>query len=688
MGNLWTAHAQKLVNQDKISIQLLGKAYQDSIVLRWAPENPELWRLGNEYGYIIERAIIKQNNQLIEDIASTKEVIVSSLNPVKLQKLQNWKPYIEDDYVFLGAAAIYDDSFLTEIEGNDMVSLYNQTKQEYNRFMFALWGANNSQQCADLAGLRFVDKNVEANTEYYYQVYINLPEKSRQEIDTGKIIVDSGKLDKLVAPTRVQVYFRNNVADISWENFYSSKIFIGYFVERSLDGVNYERLESAPMPVSYEDDQPSARIHYHDSVDNSSTYHYRVRGITPFAELSPPSKVVSGKNQIDIKQINPKIIQINPNSSEGIELTWEFPEKYHSVLKGFQVVKALQQAGPYQAASDTLPPTQFSYQDKAILGTSYYMIRALDTLGNMTYSVPHLVQPMDSIPPAAPIEIEGKIDSLGVVHLHWKLNEEPDLYGYRVFRANSRHEEFIQVSKELIQDTVFTDTVSLNTLTPKVYYKLFAVDFRYNSSKYSEVVAIKRPDTIPPIAPLLQNYEVFDTAIVLKWVPSHSSDVVQHQLWRRNFENSPWIEIERWDSLKIEKLKQFQDSAIVPGRTYTYRFVAIDDSDNQAFSEPIQIETIDRGIRKAVQKFEGKVDRKNRKIILSWDYPTTEVIERIVLYRAKKEEAFRAYKAILPSESIFQDKNLKINTIYKYKLQVFFQSGSQSRLSKTLELRY
>ena len=63
-----------------------------------------------------------------------------------------------------------------------------------------------------------------------------------------------------------------------------------------------------------------------------------------------------------------------------------------------------------------------------------------------------------------------------------------DLYGYRVFRANSKHEEFSQITVESVFYSHYTDTISLQTLTKKVYYKILAVDQRQNWSEFSSIL--------------------------------------------------------------------------------------------------------------------------------------------------------------------------------------------------------
>src|SRR6056297_3068879 len=141
---------------------------------------------------------------------------------------------------------------------------------------------------------------------------------------------------------------------------------------------------------------------------------------------------------------------------------------------------------------------------------NYYVIQAVDTAFNVSSSIPAAVTLIDTIPPAAPVWLSGDIDSLGVVTLKLENKPENDLMGYRLYKANyPDHEPSVIfegfVDDDTLQDeipTAFTDTVTLNTLTPRIYYKIKALDFNFNQSGFSEMMVIERPDTIPPTAPV------------------------------------------------------------------------------------------------------------------------------------------------------------------------------------------
>ena len=92
--------------------------------------------------------------------------------------------------------------------------------------------------------------------------------------------------------------------------------------------------------------------------------------------------------------------------------------------------------------------------------------------------------------------LEGEIDSLGVVNLKWKQNVESDLKGYKVFRGYDPKEEFVQITKAIWLQNSYRDSINSKSLNKKVYYKVIAIDQRYNESSFSKIVEIKKIDII------------------------------------------------------------------------------------------------------------------------------------------------------------------------------------------------
>ena len=81
----------------------------------------------------------------------------------------------------------------------------------------------------------------------------------------------------------------------------------------------------------------------------------------------------------------------------------------------------------------------------------YYYKLALINKDDSVYSVPRYLFTLDQKPPSHK-NLEEKIDSLGVVTLKWSSPEENDIKGYRVFRANQKREEFIEITSQFIEN--------------------------------------------------------------------------------------------------------------------------------------------------------------------------------------------------------------------------------------------
>src|SRR5882672_10278340 len=86
----YAAQAQKKVQpadtlKYERSLYLLGKFYGDSVVLRWAPADPMLWKAYNAAGYVIERMEIKEKMT-----AAPPREKLNAL-PIKPWTLEEWK---------------------------------------------------------------------------------------------------------------------------------------------------------------------------------------------------------------------------------------------------------------------------------------------------------------------------------------------------------------------------------------------------------------------------------------------------------------------------------------------------------------------------------------------------------------------------------------------------------------------
>lgn len=268
-------------------------------------------------------------------------------------------------------------------------------------------------------------------------------------------------------------------------------------------------------------------------------------------------------------------------------------------------------------------------------------------------------------------------------------NIEPDMLGYRVFKGNNVKEEFSQITVSPHHATTFYDSVSVKSLNNKVYYKIVAVDKRYNMSEYSDVLILKKPDFIPPAPPVITSYNVEKETVNLTWANSQSNDIAKHEVYRRVRDSIKWNLIATLpkDTLHIE-YTNWKDTNVEGNTTYQYLIKAVDESDLQSINTKHTTIEVPRFILlKGIKGLNTYVDRTNAFIELFWKTVNEEAIVEIMIYKGKKDEKVSLLKNVLPSTNRIVDENVKPNNIYTYILRPVFVDGSLGQIKK-IEVKY
>jgi hypothetical protein len=111
-----------------------------------------------------------------------------------------------------------------------------------------------------------------------------------------------------------------------------------------------------------------------------------------------------------------------------------------------------------------------------------YVVRAVTVVAGMAVesdpTAPACVTPVDTFPPAAPKQPTA-IGIIGGINLRWDANDEKDLAGYIVLRANAPGGTLTRVTPAPIDTTNFSDTVPSGE---RAVYVLEAVDRAGNVS--------------------------------------------------------------------------------------------------------------------------------------------------------------------------------------------------------------
>jgi fibronectin type 3 domain-containing protein len=670
------------------SVEVIARSMGDSVLIRWAPENPLLWKAANAFGYRLERITVAKNDSLLFGKARTAIIIADSIKPYSVEKME---PYIEkDEYIAIVGQAIYGEDFEVSASFEDRPSqVIERARDLENRFSFALFSADRSTLAAKAQGLWFTDKNVKHGEKYLYVVFPLIPPRI-MEFDTGFTVIAVNDTAGLPKPYDLQASFGDRFVELSWNREYLQKFYTSYFVERSDDdGVTFRTTTGSPfLNLSENENQQAETIYRVDSLPvNGKIYYFRVRGISPFGEAGPPSEVVSGMGMSKSELINPIITRNELLENAAVLIEWEVMEEYASEISGFEVSRARNSSGPFTDITRQMIDSKTrTYTDYSPFKSGYYRVAAVDKTGEKHYSFPAMVLLPDSIPPAMPENLTASVDSTGIVTLKWIANTEEDIGGYRVYRSNDIDSGFVKINEKQETETVFYDTLSLGVLTKKVFYRIAAADKHYNESEWTPALTILRPDTIAPVPPSFSDFSVTPEGILLSWNNSPSEDVTDHKLFRLTAGETEWIRMNPVN----DTTGCYLDKEVVNQTVYQYLLIATDATGLE--SEPgntIEVRSYGMSLlTECITKPEARANRGENTILVTWKLPQMLKPVKVSLYRSVNHAPPVLFSTLSGSDQNFTDSNIRAGNTYSYLLRAVFSNGTKSQLSESVEVQY
>ena len=668
------------------NLQVIARSYGDSVVLRWAPGLATLWYFANTSGYVVTRYEVDQKKIDL----STKKVLQAT--PIKPWSLEEWKRRAQRSDTLAAAAAqlLYSKSKAEEIKKkkNTGTSLNESLNRKYeleNEHSMALFLADQSAFIATGLGLRFTDKDFSKGKRYVYTVHA-LTTPTLIKSDTGGVMINTAEAFSTPEMPHIAVEARDRVVKFSWSRLMGSAYFTGYYYERSEDGGNtFKRLNKKPYTQLTKENEvtQASLITLTDSLpQNYKLYQYRIVGITPFGDAGKfsPNLRVMGRDKRPPQA--PEQIAATHKNGKQVLITWKKRIKEPD-FAGYLVGRSTAATGPFIPLFTKPLPTQtlqFTDTTADVYGMNYYVVSAIDTAGNAGVSIPAYVIMKDSIPPAKPLGLVGKIDTTGLVHLHWKPGKERDLMGYLVYAANDLSHTFTVVSKDFVADTTFTDSVTLRTLTKKIFYKVVAFDKNRNPSLYSNPLALKRPDKVAPVSPVFTSFNVSDTSVVLLWAASSSTDVLTQELYHRE-KGKEWVLLAKLDA----KASSYVDRKVKKQSWYEYTLQAVDDAGLRSErSFPLNVRVYDTGKRPDVQGLTATKSKDGKSAVVSWKY-AEKGNYHFILFRSVNGKDKMTYKNLPGSNRTFTDPGLKGGS-YEYFVKAVYPDGGESFLSKAVKV--
>ena len=579
-------------------IEVSIKAVQEKhyVKLRWAPNNYETWKNAQTYGYELRRQRVAQNDETFE--TPKESTILGKI--FKPFTEEQWKGQVNTKLDTIAFAAFYDTDFKVYVGNgsstNALVKACQLDEEKKNRFAYSLFAAEQSSRVAEKMGLFFFDRAIplEPNSTYRYIVYPLMANNKKGKpsiidiriLDTPPVLpqipMPEGKSGDKTAMIAVNV--QGYTSAFSYYNIYRD----------NGSGGAFKKINSDPILYTNDKEQGAGGDYIYfagDLPNNTQTFKFYAVGLDAFERSSPPSEQISIKGTPAELRTTVNITSVT-DLNGGISINWYFPDSLNAKIQGFKVFRSETAAGYFKPLQTTfLAKTTRTFSDVPPKGAAYYRIKAFDYQDRAITSIDVLGQVKDVSPPAKPVIASCTCDEQGNGRITWKRNTETDIKGYRVYLSSIKSaESYFQITNDVVTDSTFVYQVNMNTLTEEAYFKITAEDLHSNQSPFSVPCTMKRPDVIPPVAPIITKADITSQGIYMEWIPSSSDDVVLHQVERKQLSQTGVWEIIYTANVKSKTAqKNYLDSTAQNGYSYLYRVTAIDDANLSTYSKTMKV---------------------------------------------------------------------------------------------------
>ena len=669
----------KVVAQQFLPSYEIKKIQRGQAFIRWEPYTLEEWEKSQDVGYKVEVYEHASNEKKL----LKEEQILPATSTDLLDASNTVDTFLKDFYTGVHTM-LHTDQDLYKYIQDTLLTFENErgTPESVDslRLGFMLYAATYDFELSKMTGLAY---NFDFDDNKEYEVIIKL-EGHKDRI----LSITKNDLPKLNVP-ELESEFKDKSVSLKWDTEPYKDRYFGYYLEQSEDGKSFHSISSVPF-VNQMDKYVKGGNNFIDKdialEKNYKTYWFRLRGFDYFGIKSVRYSSIEGYGFEVIREM-PIIIYANQTPNNEAHIKWKLKPTSLRLIKSVEIHRADERSGPYAPVLKDISIANREIKIPMDSTRNFYRVFVIPKDGKAVGSLPVFVMGMDTIPPAIPTGLKGRIDSTGIVQLSWDQNTESDLWGYRISMANDSTHEYTLLNASPISSSEFRDTLDLKNFARYAYYKICAVDKRNNRSPFSTVVIVEKPDVMPPAPPLLRKAELSEKGIVVYWDKSFSPDAKIHQLFRKSVhEETDWTLL--YEVVAPDTTSIFYDTSFEYGKKYAYTVQATDETGLiSPPSRPYILQPVDNRPKKSIAKVNVDLNKKKRQATIEWILSDPDEVSEIMIYKGKDKDKVSLYKIVDTDTTHIVEDIRQNNKPHFYYLNASYKDGSITHYSELIEVK-
>jgi len=513
---------------------------------------------------------------------------------------------------------------------------------------------------AKYGGMGYADNKIEPGKRYTYKVsYL----RSGSEIELGES--DEAGMNDAAAIVNNTLTLTQNKEKVFCNWNAEQDKFISYNIYRDTKKLNEK-------PIYVFDTEKKQAFLFADSLTSEGTFNYSYTGLDAFGNESAQSANVT--ITVATVALPPRATNVRYDGNSQLTLYWNVSS--HNNLKGFNIFRSSDVNGEFTKINSSLiSPADTMYMDNtAEQSKKYFYYISSENNGGITNNSSVIAAiSNDYSKPAIPENITAVSDSV-TISLSWNKSASSNVIGYKLYRNIKGNEsEFLLLTPLPLKEPSYTDTLSKGALND-FYYKVVAVNQKYMNSDYSQPVAVKLKDVVPPSVPIISDISSENNTVVISWIKLFEADLSGYKIYRSEDSVTGFTEI----GTATKEQSTFTDNTVSAGKIYYYKVSSADISGNISQASQLSVVSLASDSIPAPQmKINITQNKTDNSLDISWEgiQNSISTVTGYFVMRKENDEEFSFPVSDILTGSNFSDKDVESPGKYSYSIKILFDNG-------------